>query len=356
MDKKVRVAINGFGRIGRLFFKLALQNDNLEIVAINDLGDLDNMAYLLSHDSAQKELNLEVSTKHISDTEQYLVVGDRDIRFYSIKNPEQLPWGELDIDVVAECTGIFTSFEKSNMHLKAGAKRVVISGPTKDEQGTEFDADKFGATVLMGVNDDQIKTCAITSNASCTTNAAGSPLQVMKDTIGVKSALLNTVHSYTATQSIVDGPVKPGKKDYRKGRAGAVNMIPTSTGSAIATTKAIPDLKNKFDGIAIRVPVVSGSIVDITFIAERDTTAEEINEIFKKAAESDQYRGLLSVTDDQLVSSDIIGNTHVAIIDTEMTRVVDGTLVKILAWYDNEAGYSNALVRQVEKMGQSIES
>ena len=349
-----RVAINGFGRIGRLFFKLALQNKNLEIVAINDLGDLHNMAYLLEHDSVQKELNNHaVKTEVISENEQYLHVGDKKIRFYSIRNPEELPWREMDIDVVTECTGIFTSFEKSNMHLKAGAKRVVISGPTKDDQGTEFDSGKIGATVLMGVNDEQVKTCAITSNASCTTNAAGSPLDVMRNTVGVEYALLNTIHSYTATQSIVDGPVKPGKTDYRKGRAAAVNIIPSTTGSAIATTKVIPELKNRFDGIAIRVPSVSGSIVDITFVAKRETTAEEVNNIFRTAAASNQYKGLLRVEEEQVVSSDIIGDTHVAIIDPAFTKVV-GNLVKILAWYDNEAGYSASLVRQVERMGASI--
>lgn len=353
-DKKIKVAINGFGRIGRLFFKLALQNDNLEIVGINDLGDVANMAYLLEHDSAQKELNTHVDVKEVSETEKYLVVGDREIPFFAVRNPEELPWGKLSVDVVAECTGIFTSFEKSNAHLVAGAKRVVISGPVKDEQGMEFADGKIGATVLMGVNDDLIKTCSITSNASCTTNAAGSPLSVMKDTVGVEYALLNTIHSYTATQSIVDGPVKPGSKDYRKGRAGAVNIIPSSTGSAIATTKAVTDLAGRFDGIAVRVPTPVGSLVDITFVAGRETTAEEVNDIFRQAAKSDQYQGLLRVEENQVVSSDIVGDTHVAIIDPAFTRVV-GNLVKVLAWYDNEAGYSQALVRQVEKMGQSIE-
>ena len=352
-DTKIRVAINGFGRIGRLFFKLALQNDNLEIVGINDLGDLENMAYLLRHDSAQKELTVDVTTKIVSESEQYLVVNNQEIPFFAVREPSELPWGDLRVDVVAECTGIFTSFEKSNAHIEAGAKRVVISGPTKDEQGTEFAEGRIGATVLMGVNDDLIQTCTITSNASCTTNAAGSPLDVMRNTVGVENALLNTIHSYTASQSIVDAPVKPGTTDYRKGRAAAANIIPSSTGSAIATTKAIPELEGKFDGIALRVPTISGSIVDITFVAGRETTAEEVNDIFRAAADSDQYRGLLTVADDQVVSSDIIGNTHVAIIDPDFTRVV-GNLVKILAWYDNEAGYSQALVRQVEKMGQSI--
>lgn len=348
-----RVGINGFGRIGRLFFKLALKNENLDIVGINDLGDLDNMAYLLRYDSAQKDLNLEVSTKKVSDTEQYLVIGDLEIPFFSVRNPEELPWGELNVDVVAECTGIFTSYEKSNMHITAGAKRVVISGPTKDAQNTEFADGKIGTTVLMGVNDDVIPTCAITSNASCTTNASGSPLQVMMDSIGVESAILNTIHGYTATQAIVDGPVKPGKTDYRRGRAAAVNIIPTSTGAAVATAKAIPALEGKFDGISIRVPVVTGALVDITFIADKETSVEEVNELFKTAAESDRYKGLLRVEEDQVVSGDIVGDTHVSIVDLNFTRVV-GRLVKILAWYDNEAGFSYALTKQVEAMGRSI--
>lgn len=351
-----RVAINGFGRIGRLFFKLGLKNSEMNIVAINDLGSIDNMAYLLNHDSAQKELNIEAKTKIVSDTEQYLVIGDKEIPFYSVRNPEELPWGELDVDVVAECTGIFTSFEKSNAHIKAGAKRVVISGPTKDAQNTEFGDGLIGSTVLMGVNHDDGKVCTITSNASCTTNAAGSPLQVMKDTVGVDSALLNTIHSYTATQSIVDAPARGGKTDYRKTRAGAVNIIPSSTGSAIATTKAIPELAGKFDGIAVRVPTVAGSIVDITFVASRETTVEEINKFFKIAAESEQYKGLLRVEEEQVVSSDIIGDTHVAIIDLNFTRVVNGNLVKIMVWYDNEAGYSQSLVSQVLSMGENVKN
>ena len=353
-DNHIKVAINGFGRIGRLFFKLALNNENLKIVAINDLGDVGNMAYLLAHDTVQKELNLQLEVKTVSEEEHYLVVGEQEIPFYAKRRPEDLPWGELGVDVVAECTGVFTSFTKSEAHLQAGAKRVVISGPTKDAQATEFSEGKIGSTVLMGVNDEIIKTCTITSNASCTTNASGIPLQVMMDTLGVERAMLNTVHGYTATQAIVDGPVKPGKTDYRRGRAGAANIIPTSTGAAVAVTKALPALEDRFEGICIRVPVPVGSLVDITFIASRETTTEEVNDLFRTAADSERYQGLLTVTEEQIVSSDIIGNTHVAIIDPAFTRV-SANLVKILAWYDNEAAYSQALVRQVEHMGQSIE-
>lgn len=231
------------------------------------------------------------------------------------------------MDVVAECTGVFNSFEKSNAHLEAGAKRVVLSGPTKDAQNTDFADGKIGATVLMGVNEHLTKTCAITSNASCTTNAAGTPLDILREKIGIESAFLNTVHSYTATQAIVDGPVR--KKDFRRGRAAAQNIVPTSTGSAIATGKVIEELSGKFDGMAIRVPTVSGSIVDITFIAGRDTNAEEINQLFLDAEKEERCAGILRTESDQIVSSDIIGDTHAAIVDLNFTKV-QGRLVKIV--------------------------
>lgn len=347
-----KVAINGFGRIGRLFFKLAMENPNLEVVAINDLGDVDNMVYLLKYDSAQKDHGMDVSAKKVSDTENYFVVNGKEIPYFAIKEPAELPWGRLNVDVVVECTGFFTSFEKANAHIVAGAKRVVISGPTKDKQGTEFGDGKKGATVLMGLNEDLLDTCAITSNASCTTNASGTPLKVMMDTVGVEKALLNTVHSYTATQSLVDGPVK-GDKDYRRGRAAAMNIVPASTGAAIAVTLAIPELEGKFDGVSLRVPTISGSIADITFIAKRDTSAEEINNIFRAAAQEERYKGLLRVEEDQVVSGDIIGDSHVAIVDLNFTKVI-GNLVKLTVWYDNEAGYSNAMVRQVERIGKTL--
>jgi glyceraldehyde 3-phosphate dehydrogenase len=229
--------------------------------------------------------------------------------------------------VVAECTGVFNSFEKSKAHLEAGAKRVVLSGPTKDPQNTEFMEGKIGTTVLMGVNEEKTKTCTITSNASCTTNASGIPLKLMEEKIGVESAFLNTIHSYTATQSIVDGPVR--KKDFRRGRAAAQNIVPTTTGSAIATSKVIEELAGKFDGMAVRVPTVSGSLVDITFIAKRETTAEEVNQIFKEAENSGEYNGLLRTESEQIVSTDIIGDTHGAIVDLNFTKV-QGRLVKII--------------------------
>jgi glyceraldehyde 3-phosphate dehydrogenase len=351
--KKIRVAINGFGRIGRLFFKLALENDNIEIVAINDLGNVHNMTYLLRHDSAQKELVVDVEAVENNDG-RFLRVGKQMIPFYSIPDPADLPWGEIGVDVAAECTGVFTSFAASDAHLEAGAKRVVISGPVKDPQGMSFGNERSGSTVLMGVNEEETKTCDISSNASCTTNAGGIPMDIMRNSVGVEQALLNTIHSYTASQSIVDAP-RPGKDDYRKTRAAAVNIIPSSTGSAIATTKVIPELENQFDGIALRVPTIAGSIADITFIAKQETTIEEVNNIFREAAKDKRYEGLLRVEEDQVVSSDIIGDTHVAIIDPAFTRVV-GRLVKIMVWYDNEAGYSQALLKQVEAMGTATHS
>jgi len=350
MDKKVKVAINGFGRIGRLFFKLALKNENLEIVAINDLGSIENMAYLLKYDSAQKDLNLPVEVEEVLEDEKYLIVDGKKYRFYSIRNPEELPWGELGVDVVAEATGVFASFEKSQAHLKAGAKKVVISGPVKDSQNFELPEGKCN-TALIGINDEIIANSVITSNGSCTTNAVGIPMQILLDEVGIETALLNTVHSYTATQSIVDGPVRPGKKDFRRGRAAAQNLVPTSTGSAVAVAKVLPELEGKFDGIAMRVPTVVGSMVDITMILKEEKTAEEVNGIFRNAAS--KYAGKMRVEEEQIVSSDIIGDTHTSIVDLSFTRV-EGRLLKIMVWYDNEAGYSQSLVNHVEKIGKSI--
>ncbi len=350
-EKKIKVAINGFGRIGRLFFKMALADENLEIVAINDLGDLENMTYLLNYDSAQKSLPEIIGEKAVFEKnengENFLIVQDKKIPFFSIKNPAELPWKKLEVKVVAECTGVFNSFAKSSAHLSAGAKKVVLSGPTKDEQDLEFAEGKKGATVLMGINDNDLEKYTITSNASCTTNAAGIPLQILQNKIGIESAFLNTVHSYTATQSIVDSPVR--KKDFRRGRAGAQNIVPTSTGAAIATAKIIPELTGKFDGMAIRVPTISGSLVDITFIAERETFVEEINNIFLEAEQSEKYQGLFRTESEMIVSTDIIGDTHPAIIDLNFTKV-RGRLVKIVVWYDNEAGFTKAFLEQIKKI------
>ena len=335
----MRVAINGFGRIGRAFFKASLLKPEIEIVAINDLGDAENLAYLLKYDSVYGPSGLDVEMRSGK-----LVIEGKEILFLSEKEPSKLPWKEQKIDVVVESTGVFDSYEKASAHIKAGARKVVITAPVKDEAPAGI----TGATVLMGINDDKLKTCQISSNASCTTNAGSPVLAIMNESLGVKKAMLNTVHGYTASQSIVDSPAK---KDFRRGRAAGVNIVPSSTGAAVSTTKALTDLQNKFDGIALRVPVLCGSIVDITFLAGKETSAEEVNGIMKKAAEEERWRGIFSVTEEELVSADIIGNPHASIADLKLTRVVGGDLVKIMAWYDNEIGYSNVLAEHVIKAG-----
>jgi glyceraldehyde 3-phosphate dehydrogenase len=283
----------------------------------------------------------------VNEKTNSLVVDGHEIKFLSEKDPTKLPWKDLDIDVVVESTGLFTSSEKANAHIVAGAKRVVVSAPIKDAP----DSTVKGATVLMALNEDKLAGCQITSNASCTTNA-GSPLMaILDETIGIEKALLSTVHGYTASQGLVDGP---SKKDMREGRAAAQNIVPSSTGAAIAVTKALPQLVGKFDGISIRVPVVVGSIVDVTFIAKRDTSAEEVNSILKKAAADARWKGIFTVTEEDLVSHDIIGNPHASIADLAFTRVVGGNLVKVLAWYDNEMGYTYTLVEHVIKAGRLV--
>lgn len=338
--KKIRVAINGFGRIGRAFFKLARNKSELEVVAINDLGDVENLAYLLKYDSAYGRAPFEVEAK-----DGKLVVEGDEIEVLAEKDPTKLPWKEMKVDVVVESTGVFRKYEDARQHITAGAKKVVISAPAKSEP-----KDDTEATILMGINDERLKTCDVTSNASCTTNA-GSPLMaILDEALGIKKALLNTVHGYTATQALVDGP---SKKDFRRGRAAAMNMIPSTTGAAIAVTKALPQLKNKFDGIAVRVPVLVGSVADITFLAKKKTTVEEVNEILRKAANEYRWHGIFTVTEEPIVSQDIVGNPHAAIADLSFTRVADGDLVKVLSWYDNEVGYSHALVEHVIRTGKN---
>lgn len=329
----IRVAINGFGRIGRAFVRRSAGR-GVEIVAINDLGSIDNLAYLLKHDTVYGKAPFEVEVKNGA-----LYIDGREVKFLSEKDPAALPWKDLNIDVVVESTGLFTEFEKAKAHLDAGAKRVVITAPTKDESA-------LGATVLMGINEDKLATCHISSNGSCTTNAASPVIAILDEALGIEKAILSTTHAYTASQSIVDGP---SKKDMKEGRAAAQNIVPTSTGAAIAVTKAYPALTGKFDGISLRVPVPAGSIADITFVAKRSTTKEEVNEILKKAAQDPRWEGVFSTTDEELVSSDIVGEAFASIADLGMTHVVDGNLVKVLAWYDNEMGYTEALVRHVLK-------
>ncbi len=324
-----KIAINGFGRIGRLFFRQVVEKRDLEIVAINDLGNPENLAYLLKYDTVYGRFEGKLPPHVLQE-----------------KDPANLPWKKLGIDIVVEATGMFDSYEEAKIHLKAGAKRVVITAPAKDDDNAE------GKTVLMGVNEEALKTCQISSNGSCTTNSVASVVQVLHEAVGVQKALLNTTHAYTATQSIVDGPSKG--KDMRRGRAAAQNIIPSSTGAAVSVTRAVVDLTNRFDGIALRVPVSAGSIADITFLAKRKTSVQEVNEILKKAASTPRWKGILAVTEDQVTSSDIVGQSYGAIVDLEMTRVVDGDLVKVLSWYDNEWGYVATLVRHVELTAKTL--
>jgi|SRR3990167_2747270 len=333
----IRVAINGFGRIGRAFVREAYSNPDIEIVAVNDLGSIENLAYLLKYDTVYKRAPFSISVAGST-----LVIDNEPVQFLSEKEPTKLPWKDLNIDVVVESTGFFTEYEKAKAHLDAGARRVVITAPVKDES-------PLGATILMGLDEEKLKTCPITSNASCTTNSASPVIAILDETIGIEKAVLSTTHAYTASQSIVDGP----KKDMREGRAAAQNIVPTSTGAAIAVTKAYPSLSGKFDGISLRVPVAAGSIADVTFIAKRPTTAEEVNDILRKAAADLRWKGIFAVTDEELVSSDIIGARYASIADLPMTRVVDGNLVKVLVWYDNEAGYTHTLVEHVIKAGKN---
>lgn len=340
----IKVAINGFGRIGRTFFRLGFGRKDMEIVAINDLGDLDNLAYLLKYDSVYRTYDAKVD---FDDKKKKLIVNNKEIDFLQEKEPTNLPWKKMGIDVVVESTGFFENFEGANGHIKAGAKRVVISAPAKDDD----ESMKLGATVLLGINDDDMKKVKITSNGSCTTNAVAPVMAVLSERLGIKKAVLNTTHAYTATQKIVDGP---DKKDWRRGRAGAINLIPSTTGAAVAVTKVIKSLKNYFDGIAIRTPVPTVSLADITFVASKKTSIEEINKIFTEEIKKPRWKEILGTTKENLVSSDFIGITTAGIVDLNFTKVVDGDLVKVLVWYDNEWGYSQTLVEHTIKAGKFI--
>ncbi len=350
MVNKIKVSINGFGRIGRAFLKIAWDRPELEIVAINDLGSLESLAYLLRHDTVYRNWSHKVE---VVGTD--LKIDGKLVKFISEKDTSKLPWKDLNIDVVIESTGLFTSYDKAKFHIDQGAKKVVISAPSKGGDGSVH-----GETILLGINEDKFGTCDITSNASCTTNAASPLIAILHESLGIEKAILNTVHGYTASQALVDGPSKkparPGSAggDLREGRAAAQNIVPSSTGAAIAVTEAFPDLKGLFDGISIRVPVPAGSIVDVTFISKKNTTKEEVNEILEKAAKNKKWEKLFAVTHEPLVSSDILGESHASIADLEMTRVVDGNLVKVMGWYDNEMGYTYTLVDHVIKTGLTI--
>ncbi|MDD2807730.1 MAG: type I glyceraldehyde-3-phosphate dehydrogenase [Patescibacteria group bacterium] len=328
----IKIAINGFGRIGRAAFKIALANKKLEVVAINDLMDTKTLAHLLKYDSVYGQY-----PPSISATSNGIKVNGVVYPVYAEKEPAKLPWAKHGVDVVLECTGYFTSKAGASEHLKGGAKKVVISAPAKDTAtqtlvfGTKFSND----LIKRGKSD------AVVSNASCTTNCISPVMQVLESKFGVGKAMMTTVHSYTADQNLVDGP----HKDLRRARAAAHNIVPTTTGAAIATTEVVPKLKNLFDGIAIRVPTICGSLSDITAVVKRKSvTVEEINQEFIKAAKDPMFKNILAVSTKPLVSGDFIGTSYSSIVDLEFTRVVGGNMVKVLAWYDNEWGYSNRLV------------
>ncbi|MEI6296122.1 MAG: type I glyceraldehyde-3-phosphate dehydrogenase [bacterium] len=333
MDKKIRIAINGFGRIGRQFFKIAFESPDCEIVAINDLGELDNLAYLLEFDSVYRGYDKKIEVK-----DGNLVVDGKTVKFIQQADATKLPWKDLNIDVVIESTGRFTSSEKARVHINAGAKRVVISAPAKDD---------ITPMCTPNVNVSSLSESKITSNASCTTNAIMPLAAILSVAPGIKCSIVNTVHGYTAEQSIVDGPMPPLHKDMRRGRAAAQNIVPTTSGASGAVGKALPALAGKFDGMALRVPVPAGSILDFTFISEKETSVEEINKILKEASVKPEWQGIFTVTEKPIVSSDILQSSYGSVADLKLTKVVGGNLVKIMAWYDNEWGYASMLLKHV---------
>lgn len=334
---KTKIGINGFGRIGRNAFKLAFDRSDLEVVAVNDLTDTKTLAYLLKHDSNYGTYKYEVS---YDDTG--IIVNGQHVKVTAEKDPAALPWGDLGVELVIESTGRFTDKESAELHIAAGAKRVVISGPTKSD-GVD--------TIVLGANEDKVEGAShVISNASCTTNSLGAVMAVLDAEFGVEKSLLTTVHSYTASQALQDAPAK----DLREGRNAAENIVPTTTGAAIAVTKTLPQLEGKFDGLSIRVPTPVVSLSDVTALLERDVTVEEINAAFKKAATEPYYQGILGVSEEPLVSRDYIGNSHSGVVDLLLTKVVGGNLVKVMVWYDNEWGYSNRLVELVADIAKTL--
>lgn len=320
-----RIAINGFGRIGRTVFRILSERADAEIVAVNDLSDAATLAHLLKHDTAFRTFSHSVSSK-----EGMLVVDGQDIPVLSEPDPEKLPWGDMRVDVVLECTGRFVKGEAAEKHITAGAKKVILSAPGKGSDIPMY---------LMGVNDDAYQGEKVISNASCTTNCLAPVAQVMQQAFGIEKAMMTTVHSYTADQNLQDGP----HKDLRRARAAAQNIVPTTTGAAIAIGEVVPEIRGKFDGLAIRVPTSVVSLTDFTFVLSRDVTEEEVNAALEVASKTDRFKGILEVTSEPLVSSDFIGNPASSTVDLSLTKVVGGNLVKVVAWYDNEWGYSERL-------------
>ncbi len=334
---KTKIAINGFGRIGRNAFKIAYEDPTLEVAAVNDLTDNKTLAYLLKHDS-----NYGTYQREVSYDDAGLTVDDTKIKVLAEKDPSLLPWQELGVEIVIESTGRFTKAEEASAHLGAGAKKVVISAPAKGD-GVD--------TIVLGVNDAKLANVSdVLSNASCTTNNITPIAAIMEQHFGIAKAMMTTVHSYTASQALQDGPAK----DIRESRAAAENIVPTSTGATIAATKALPALEGLFQGLSIRVPTPVVSLSDFTFVTKKDTTVEEVNQVLTQAAERPELKGILAVTDEELVSSDFIGDSHSAVVDLKLTNVVAGNLVKVVAWYDNEWGYSNRLVEVVAALAKYL--
>lgn len=332
-----KIAINGFGRIGRNAFKIAFERTDLEVVAINDLTDNATLAYLLKHDS-----NYGTYGHDVKAVDGGIEVDGKLVKVLAEKDPATLPWGDMGVELVIESTGFFTDKEGASKHIQAGAKRVVISGPTKSD-GVD--------TIVLGANDDKVEgSTEVISNASCTTNSLGAVMAVLDAEFGVEKSMLTTVHSYTASQALQDAP----KKDLREGRNAAENMVPTTTGAAIAVTKTLPQLEGKFDGISVRVPTPVVSISDVTALLSRDVTVDELNAAFKKAASEPYYQGILGVSEEPLVSSDYIGNSNSGTVDLLLTKVVGGNLIKLMVWYDNEWGYSNRLVELVADVAKNL--
>lgn len=330
----IKLAINGFGRIGRAAFKIALENPNIEVAAINDLTDTKTLAHLLQYDTVYGKYKKEAGSNANS-----LMAGDKEYPVFAQKDPTKLPWKDLGVDVVLECTGVFTDGEKAKTHIQAGAKKVIISAPAKDD---------LTPTVLLGVSDLGAVKEDIISNASCTTNSIAPVADILNKKFGIKKALMTTIHSYTADQNLVDGH----NKDLRRARAAAQNIVPTSTGAAVAVAKVIPNLRGLFDGLAIRVPTSVVSLSDFTLLLDQKVTVEQVNKAFIEASQEQQYQGILAVTMELLVSSDFIGNPNSTIVDLSLTKVVDGDLVKVVAWYDNEWGYANRLVELAMKISK----
>lgn len=334
-----RVAINGFGRIGRLACKVIMEKflGKIEIVAINDLTDTATLAHLLKYDTAYGTFALPVE-----HNDKSLIIKGKKIHAFAEKDPSKLPWKKLKVDVVLECTGVFRTRDGAMMHIKAGAKKVIISAPSKDPDDIKG--------YVKGVNSDEYQNDDIIDNASCTTNCTAPVVQIIDSAFGIEKAMLTTIHSYTSDQNLQDAP----HKDLRRARAAAANIVPTGTGAAKATTCVLPHLEGKFDGMAVRVPTLTVSLTDFTFLLKKNVSVEEVNAVFSKAAKGKNWKGVFTVTNEPLVSSDFIGNSYSSVVDLGLTKVVDGNLVKVVAWYDNEWGYANRLIEMVHIVGQTL--